>query len=110
MFKYVSPLDVKLHEGSVLFCFIIVDPVAEIIILGTKKVMSIYILFNKDIKDWQNKEQTSKELMKKKRHKTNVMEHAETKFVLCTSLHNVIKDRFPKAGDLELIQFVIFVF
>lgn len=47
MFEYVSPLDVKLHEGSVFFCFIIVDPVAEIIILGTKKVMSIYIFLIK---------------------------------------------------------------
>ena len=44
MFNYVSPLDVKLHEGSVLFCFIIVDPVAEII-LGTKKVMSVCCFF-----------------------------------------------------------------
>ena len=46
MFNYMSPLDVKLHEGSVLFCFIIVDPVAEII-LGTKKVMSVCCFFFK---------------------------------------------------------------
>ena len=50
MFNCVPPLDVKLHEGSVLFCVIIVDPEAEIIILSTKKVMSVFF-FNKDIND-----------------------------------------------------------
>lgn len=40
-------LDVKFHEGSVLFCFIIVDPEGEIIILGAKKVMSVYLYFFK---------------------------------------------------------------
>ena len=74
MFNCVPPLDVKLHEGSGLFCFIIVNPEAEIIILGTRKVMNIFF-FNKDINDWQNKEQICKELMKKRRYKTNVMEH-----------------------------------
>ena len=74
MFNCVPTLDVKFHEGSVLFCFIIIDPEAEIIILGTKKVMSVFF-FNKDINDWQNKEQICKELMKKRRNKANVMEH-----------------------------------
>lgn len=109
MFEYVSPLDVKLHEGSVFFLFYYRRPSGRNNNSWYKEGDEYIYIFNKDIKDWQNKEQTSKELMKKKRHKTNVMEHAETKFVLCTSLHNVIKDRFPKAGDLELIQFVIFV-
>ena len=42
MFNCVPTLDVKFHEGSVLFCVIIVDPEAEIIILSTKKVMSVF--------------------------------------------------------------------
>ena len=42
MFNCVPPLDVKLHEGSGFFCFIIVDPEAEIIILGTRKVMNVF--------------------------------------------------------------------